>query len=68
MEVLATAELVANRRNKIFDAKGELRDPTGVLLASAMGKYLPLKETEVPEMLRDFVGDASEFFKPPEPE
>jgi uncharacterized protein (TIGR00369 family) len=68
MEVLATAELVVNRRNKLFEAKGELRDSTRVLLASATGKYLPLKETEVPEMLRDFVGDASEFFNPPAPE
>ena len=68
MEILATAELMANRRNKLFEAKGELRDPKGVLLASATGKFLPLKGAEVPEMLRDFVGDASEFFNPSAPE
>jgi uncharacterized protein (TIGR00369 family) len=68
VEVIVTAELVANRRNKLFEAKGEMRDLSGILLASATGKYLPLKETEVPEMLRDFVGDTSEIFNPLLPE
>ena len=43
-ETLAVAELVANRRNKIFDAKSELRRSTGDLLATATGKYIPVKE------------------------
>src|ERR1700733_12861830 len=30
-EVLASAELVANRRNKIFEAKGEVRNAKGIL-------------------------------------
>ncbi|MDB6122612.1 MAG: thioesterase superfamily protein [Pedosphaera sp.] len=63
-EVVATAELVTNRRNKIFEAKGELRNSANLLLATATGKYLPLKDAEIPEMLRDFVGDASGIFKP----
>src|SRR5215472_10692690 len=45
-EVLATGELVSNRRDKLFEAKGELRDGAGLLLASATGKYLPIKEAE----------------------
>jgi len=42
-EVLATAELVSNRRDRIFEARGELRDASDRVLASATGKYLPLK-------------------------
>ena len=55
--VLATAELVANRRNRIFEAKAELQDATGRTLATATGKYLPLKEADAAEMAGDFVGD-----------
>src|ERR1043166_4926226 len=56
-EVLAIAELVENRRGKIFEAKGELRNEAGALLASATGKYLPIKEDLAAEMAEDFVGD-----------
>jgi uncharacterized protein (TIGR00369 family) len=56
-EVLATAELTANRRNKIFEAKGEIKDRDGKLLASATGKYLPVKAIELADMATDFVGD-----------
>ena len=63
-ELVATGELVSNRRNKLFEAKGELRDQAGLLLASATGKYLAMKEADVPEMLGDFVGDVGGWFKP----
>lgn len=56
-EVIATGELTANRRNKVFETKGDIRNPAGVVLATATGKYLPLKESQVPVMLADFVGD-----------
>lgn len=56
-EVLATAELLENRR-RIFEAKGELRNRTGEVLASATGKYIPIKEEVTAEMSADFVGDA----------
>jgi uncharacterized protein (TIGR00369 family) len=58
-EVLATAELVENRRGRIFEAKGELRNKAGEILANATGKYFPIKEEIAAEMARDFVGDAS---------
>jgi len=61
-EVLATAELVSNRRDKIYEARGELRDASDRVLASATGKYLPLKPAEIPEMFADFVGDTSGLF------
>jgi uncharacterized protein (TIGR00369 family) len=64
-EVLASAEMTANRKNKIFEAKGEVRDQSGRVLASATGKYLPIKEADVAAMLDDFVGDAKEVFGDP---
>lgn len=56
-EVLVSAELVANRKNKIFEAKGEVRNHAGQVLATATGKYLPIKETEAAAMMDDFVGE-----------
>lgn len=58
-EVLATAELTANRKNKIFEAKGELRDPSGQTIASSTGKYLPIKEADLAGMMDDFVGEGA---------
>jgi acyl-coenzyme A thioesterase PaaI-like protein len=57
-QVLATAELVENRRGKIFTAKGELRTQAGELLATSTGKYLPIKEQTAAQLAEDFVGDA----------
>jgi uncharacterized protein (TIGR00369 family) len=65
-EVFATGELVANRRNKLFEAKGELRNAAGLLLASGTGKYLPIKASEHAEMLGDFVGDTTGLLDPTE--
>jgi uncharacterized protein (TIGR00369 family) len=56
-EVFASGELVSNRRNKIFDARGEVKDKTGNVLATATGKYLPVKTSDVTDMATDFVGD-----------
>ena len=64
-EVFASSELVANRRDKIFEAKAELRNRDGLLLASATGKYLPIKETELPGMLADLKGDATGWLNSP---
>ena len=64
VETLAIGELTLNRRNKIYEAKGELRDPAGVVLATSVGKYLPIKVADVSEMMVDFVGDASAWISP----
>jgi uncharacterized protein (TIGR00369 family) len=63
-EVLARGELVSNRRNKILEAKGELVDGSGRVLATATGKYLPIKDTELPELLDDFIGGTAGLFTP----
>lgn len=62
VETEATAELVVNRKNRLFETKAELRDASGQVFATATGKYLPLKDTEWRGMMDDLVGD-SEFLK-----
>lgn len=58
-ELHASAELVANRRDKIFEAQAELRDAAGLTIATATGKYLPVPAEEIPAMLTELVGDLS---------
>jgi hypothetical protein len=48
--------LVSNRRGRLFETRAELRDDTGALVASATGKYLPIKSADVTEMMADLVG------------
>jgi len=56
-ETIATAELVANRRDRIFEVKSELKDRAGKILATATGKYIPIKAMELADMATDVVGD-----------
>ncbi|MBI4327706.1 MAG: PaaI family thioesterase [Chloroflexi bacterium] len=60
--LLATGELVTNRRNRLFEAQGELRNQADLVLATAKGKYLPLKDQEMKEAMTDFDGDVSGLF------
>ena len=57
--VIVTSELAANRRDKIYETKGEVRAEDGRVIATATGKYMPVKETELAEMAADFIGDPS---------
>ena len=63
-EVLARGELTANRRDKIFEAKAELRNAAGEIVATSAGKYLPIKTKDAAEMATDFVGNANWLFDP----
>lgn len=56
-EISATAELASNRRGRLFEATGELRNPQGLVLATAKGKYLPIPDAAAGEMLDDLVGE-----------
>ena len=60
--LVASGELVSNRRNKLFEAKAELRDQAGLVLATATGKYLPIKQGELADMVTDFVEDPGWVF------
>jgi len=55
-EVTITAELITNRKGKVFEPKAELRNQEGLVLATATGKYIPIKEAVITEMAADFVG------------
>jgi uncharacterized protein (TIGR00369 family) len=59
--VQASAELTANRRDKVFETSAEMRDESGAVLATATGKYIPLKPERVREMLGDVVGPLGNF-------
>jgi uncharacterized protein (TIGR00369 family) len=57
---LVTGELVTNRKNRIYEAKAQIQDESGRVLASATGKYLPLKGGgEGEPLVADVVGDIS---------
>ena len=58
---IATAELVSNRRDRLFEAKAELCDHVGNVLATATGKYLPIRPADVSELMTELVGDAEMF-------
>jgi uncharacterized protein (TIGR00369 family) len=62
-DLTAIGELASNRRDKVFEAKAELKNHGGLILASAMGKYLPVKNVDATEMATDFVGDPSWVFE-----
>lgn len=66
-ELLAVGELVSNRRDKLFEAKAELRDQNQKVRASATGKYLPVPANSLPEMAGDFVEDIGAIIKTPSP-
>jgi acyl-coenzyme A thioesterase PaaI-like protein len=63
--LLATGELVCNRRDKLFEAGAELRNEAGVTLASASGKYLPIKQADLRELATDFVDDPAWVLESP---
>ena len=62
-DTLVTAELTANRRDKIFEAKAELKDGAGNILATATGKYIPVKTLELADMSTDLVGNMNALEK-----
>jgi uncharacterized protein (TIGR00369 family) len=62
-EVILSAELMVNRKGRIFEAKGSARTSAGLLLAEATGKYLPIKDRDAAEMVSDFVGEAGWLFE-----
>lgn len=57
-ELVALGELATNRKGRIFEAKGTLRDASGKSLAEAKGRYVPVKSEDVAAMATDFIGDA----------
>ena len=57
-------ELEEDRRGRLLLARAELRDPAGVVLASATGKYIPVPPDALGNMLADFEGDIRRLLAP----
>jgi len=64
-ETIVTGELVENRKGRIFEAKAALHNAAGQSCVEATGKYLPIKNAAVSQLVTDFVGDASWLQLPP---
>ncbi|HSH95009.1 MAG TPA: PaaI family thioesterase [Roseimicrobium sp.] len=62
--LIVTSKLVENRRNRIFSAMAEVRTEDGMLLAEATGKYMPVPEASLREMMVDLIGDTAPFEPP----
>lgn len=60
-ELTLRAVLTANRRERVYEATGEVIDARGQVRASARGKYLPIPTGALAAMAADFVGDASPY-------
>ena len=58
-ELIVTAELVTNRKDRIYETKGTIVSAGGITLAEATGKYMPIKSGEVAAMLGELIGDCS---------
>jgi uncharacterized protein (TIGR00369 family) len=56
--LVASAELVSNRRDKLFEARGELRNAGHEIVATATGKYLAIKEAEMSGLLDELIGES----------
>ena len=56
-ELLVTGELVANRRDRIYEAKASVANAKGKVLAEATGKYMPIPAAALPPMLGELIGD-----------
>ncbi len=58
------AELVADRRGKIFEAQAVVLNAAGETMASATGKYMPVRSMDLAELQRDVVGDLNWVLHP----
>ena len=54
--LLAEAELVENKRDRLFLAKGELKGADGRLLTTSTGKYMPVRGLDLSVWAEDFEG------------
>lgn len=55
-ETIVTAELVTNRKDRIYEAKGSVAVSGGITIAEATGKYIPIKSDQLPAMMEELIG------------
>lgn len=54
--IVAEAELVENKRGRLFLASGALKLEDGTVLCTSTGKYIPVKAADVSMWMDDFEG------------
>jgi len=62
-ELVATGKLTANRRNRLFETAARLENQKGALVATATGKYLPIKGDVLADLLSDFAESTGILFE-----
>ncbi|MBI1842166.1 MAG: PaaI family thioesterase [Verrucomicrobia bacterium] len=60
----AMGEVTVNRRNKLFETRGEIRNAQGEICAVATGKYMALRDADMESALMDFPAEARGYFTP----
>jgi uncharacterized protein (TIGR00369 family) len=56
VQITARGELLENKRDRIYLAKGELLSASGEVLASSLAKYMPIQSLDSALLLADFEG------------
>ncbi len=54
--LVVTGRLVLDRRGRIYEAEGEVRNAAGRVVATSTGKYIPIKGPEAEALLADLLG------------
>ena len=62
-EIIATAEMVENRKNRILTAKGEIMRANGDVLTTSTGKYMPIRDLDLAPFYEDFEGTPDQLRK-----
>ncbi len=60
---LVTGEMTGNKRNRLFEARGEIRNSRDQVCAVAQGKYLPMNAADAQAALQDFPEDLRAYFR-----
>lgn len=55
-QLTVTGTLTLDRRGRIYEASGTITNAAGTLVASATGKYMPIKGPDTAAMLADLIG------------
>ena len=61
MELIARGEMLENKRERIYLAKGELLTLDGNVLATSTAKYMPIRSLDPTILLADFEGTEEQF-------
>ena len=61
-KTVVSGEVVSNRRNRLFETRGEVRNERGEVCASATGKYLALDDATARAALEDFPPEVRAYF------